>query len=105
MQKGEHSRRLGKHRPRSRPRSGLKWAQAARSAQPISRPSLVPLDLAASRTIYSAPTKSHASTRSSFAAEEQKREGHHLREERVELVVSGFPNRRGDLARKTTSEF
>jgi hypothetical protein len=29
---------------------------------------------------------SHASTHSSLAAEEQRREGHHLREERIELV-------------------
>jgi hypothetical protein len=31
--------------------------------------------------------KSHASTHSSFGAEEQIREGHHSGEERVELVV------------------
>jgi hypothetical protein len=48
---------------------------------------------------------SHASTHSYFAAKEYKREGHHSREERVELVVEGFPNQRGNLARKTTSEF
>jgi hypothetical protein len=38
-------------------------------------------------TIYSPPTKSHASTHSPFAIEEQRREEHHFREERVELVV------------------
>jgi hypothetical protein len=48
----------------------------------------VPLfDLAASQTIYSPMAKRHASTHSSFSAEEQRREGHHSREERVELVV------------------
>jgi hypothetical protein len=44
---------------------------------------------------------SHASTHSSFAVEEQRREGHHSREERVELVVYGFPSQHGNLARKT----
>jgi hypothetical protein len=36
--------------------------------------------------IYSPEAKSHGSIHSSSAAEEQRREGHHLREERVELV-------------------
>jgi hypothetical protein len=49
--------------------------------------------------------ESHASSNSSSAAEEQTREGHHLEEERVELVDYGFPSRRGNLAWKTTSEF
>jgi hypothetical protein len=31
--------------------------------------------------------ENHTSTHSSFATEEQRREGHHSREERVELVV------------------
>jgi hypothetical protein len=62
-----------------------KWAQAGR---PSPFPSLVdpPFDLAAIGTIYSPEARSHASTHSSSAAEEQRREGHHLREERVELV-------------------
>jgi hypothetical protein len=41
----------------------------------------------------------------SSAAEEKRREGHHLGEERVELVDLGLPSRCGNLARKTTSEF
>jgi hypothetical protein len=41
----------------------------------------------------------------SSAAEEQRTEGHHLGEERVELVDKGLPSRCGNLARKTTSEF
>jgi hypothetical protein len=45
-----------------------------------------PFDLAAVRTIYSLEARSHTSTHSSSAAEEQRREGHHLGEERVELV-------------------
>jgi hypothetical protein len=46
-----------------------------------------PFDLAAIRTVYSPEAKSHASTHSSYATEEHRREGHHLGEERVELVV------------------
>jgi hypothetical protein len=45
-----------------------------------------PFDLAALRTIYSPITKSHGEIHSSFAAEEQRREGHHPEEERVEMV-------------------
>jgi hypothetical protein len=44
-------------------------------------------DLAAIQAIYSPGAKSHASTHSSSAAEEQRREGRHFGEERVELVV------------------
>jgi hypothetical protein len=43
-------------------------------------------DLAAVRTIYSFPAKSHEEINLSFAAEEQRREGDHPREERVEMV-------------------
>jgi hypothetical protein len=45
-----------------------------------------PFDLAAIRAIYSAEAKSHASIHSSSIAEEQRREGHYLGEETVELV-------------------
>jgi hypothetical protein len=45
-----------------------------------------PFDLAASRAIYSPLAEIHAETHSSSAAEEQRREGHHPREERVEMV-------------------
>jgi hypothetical protein len=69
MQKGEDSRRLGKQHHRRRPQAGPKW------------------DLAAIRTIYSPEARSHASILSPSAVEEQRREGHHLREEKVELVV------------------
>jgi hypothetical protein len=56
MQKGEHSRRLGKHRPRRRPRSGPKWAQVGQ-ANPFRGSFAPPFDLVASRTIYSTPAK------------------------------------------------
>jgi hypothetical protein len=45
-----------------------------------------PFDLAASRAIYSPLAKSHEEIHSSSAAEEQRREGHHSGEERVEMV-------------------
>jgi hypothetical protein len=65
--------------------TGPGWAQAGR---PSAFQGLVasPFDLAAIRAIYSAGVESHTSIHSSSVAEEQRREGHHLREERVELV-------------------
>jgi hypothetical protein len=85
MQKGENSRRLGKQH---QAKQAVGWAEVGpdRPAHPISGPSRPPFDLATIRTIYSPEAKSHASCHSSSAAEEQRREGHHLREERVELV-------------------
>jgi hypothetical protein len=80
----EDSRRLGNQH---RAKEAACWAEVGlgRPTQPISWPSR-PLDLAAIRTIYSPEVRSHASTHSSSAAKEQRREGHHLGEERVELV-------------------
>ena len=46
----------------------------------------LPFDLDTPRTIYSPAAKSHAWLNSSSVAEEQRREGHHPGEERVELV-------------------
>jgi hypothetical protein len=90
MQKGEGSRRL---RNRRRAKEAGNWAGMGlgRSAQagrpnPFQNPVASPFDLAAIHAIYSPGVKSHASTHSSSAAEEQRREGHHLGEERVELV-------------------
>jgi hypothetical protein len=90
MKKGEGSRRLGKRR---HAKEAGNWAEVGpgRSAQ-AGRPGpfrgLVasPFDLAAIRAIYGPEAKSHTSIHSSLAAEEQRREGHHLGEERVELV-------------------
>jgi hypothetical protein len=45
-----------------------------------------PFDLAAIRTIYSPEARSHASIHSSSASKEQRREGHHLGEARVDLL-------------------
>jgi hypothetical protein len=69
----------------SRLSAGPKWAQAERPS-PFPSPVNAPFDLATIGTFYSHEAKSHASTHSSSADEEQRREGHHLREERVELV-------------------
>jgi hypothetical protein len=85
MQKGEGSRRLGNQH---RAKEATDWAEMGpgRSAQHIPGPSQPPFDLAAIRDIYSLEAKSHESIRSSSAAEEQIREGHHPGEEMVELV-------------------
>jgi hypothetical protein len=87
MQMGEDSRRL-ENRHRAKEAAG--WAEVGPGrwpAQPISWPSQPLFDLAAIQAIYSPETRSHTSTHSPSTAEEQRREGHHLGEERVELVV------------------
>jgi hypothetical protein len=85
MQSREDSSKL---RNQHRAKEAAGWAEvgAGRSTQPISGPSRHPFDLAAIWSIYSPEARSHGSTHSSSAAEEQRREGHHLGEERVELV-------------------
>jgi hypothetical protein len=79
MQLGEDSRRLGN---RHRAKEATGWAEVGpgRPAQPISRPSRPPFDLG------SIQARRHASIHSPSAAEEHRREGHHLGDERVELV-------------------
>jgi hypothetical protein len=90
MKKGEGSRRLEN---RHRAKEAADWAEVrpGQSAQPagpahFGAQSALPFDLATIRTIYSPEAKSHTSIHSSSAAEEQRREGYHLGEERVELV-------------------
>jgi hypothetical protein len=90
MQKGGGSRRLGNRR---HAKEVGYWAEVGpgRSAQagrpgPFQDPVASPFDLDTIQAIYSPGVESHASTHSSSAAEEQRREGHHLGEERVELV-------------------
>jgi hypothetical protein len=90
MQIREDSRRLGN---RYRAKEAAGWAevgpgrpaQAGRS-NPFRGPVSPPFDLATIQAIYSPEARRHTSTHSSSAAEEQRREGHHLGEERVELV-------------------
>jgi hypothetical protein len=90
MQKGETSRKQGNRR-RAKEALGWAWMGLGRPAQagrpsPVQGPVRLPFALAANQAIYSPLTESHASYNSSSAAEEQRREGHHLGEERVELV-------------------
>jgi hypothetical protein len=85
MQKGKDLEDSGTDTMRTRPRTRPGWAQAGRPS-PIQGPIPPSFDLAAIRAIYSPGVESHASIISSSAAEEQRREGHHPGEERVELV-------------------
>jgi hypothetical protein len=86
MQKGKDLEDSGTDTRQSRPSAGPKWPQDGRPSPFQGQVDPPPLDLAAIRAIYSPEVKSHASTYSSLAAEERRREGHHLGEERVELV-------------------
>jgi hypothetical protein len=86
MQLGEDSKRLGKQHQAKESRAGPKWAQDGRPSPlrgPVAPP---PFDLAAIQAIYSLEARRHASIHSPSTAEEQRREGHHLGEKRVELV-------------------
>jgi hypothetical protein len=86
MQKGVDSRRLGKQH---RAKEAADWAEMGpgRPAQPTSRPSQPPFDLATSRAIYSPLTESHGRIRSSSAAEEQRSLRDTISERMVVLVV------------------
>jgi hypothetical protein len=90
MQKREGSRRLGNRRHVKEAGNwagmGPGWSAQACRPGPFQGPVTSPFDLAAIRAIYSPGVESHASIHSSLTAEEQRREGHHLGEERVELV-------------------
>jgi hypothetical protein len=89
MQKGEDLEDSGTNTGQRREPTGPRWAHDGRpgqTAQPTPEPSHPPFDLAAIRAICSPEAKSHTSIHSSSAVEEQRREGHHLGEERVELV-------------------
>jgi hypothetical protein len=82
--RGEGSRRLG-NRCRPKEASNWAWMGPGRSAQagrpsPVQGPVGSPFDLATIWAIYSPGVKSHTSIHSSSAAEEQRREGHHLGE-------------------------
>jgi hypothetical protein len=90
MQKGEGSRRLGNRR-HVKEAGNWAWMGPGRSAwagqpSPIQGPFAPSFDLAAIQAIYSPGVESHRSINSSSAAKEQRREGHHPGEERVELV-------------------
>jgi hypothetical protein len=90
MQKWEGSRRLEN---RHHAKEAGNWAEVGpgRSAQagrpgPFRGPVAPPFDLATIHAIYSPGVESQVKIHSPPAAEEQRREEHHLGEERVELV-------------------
>jgi hypothetical protein len=85
MQKGKHLEDSGTDTTQRRLRAGPGWAQAGRPS-PVQGPFVPSFDLATIRAIYSPGVESHAWSNLSSAAEEQRREGHHPGEERVELV-------------------
>jgi hypothetical protein len=57
-----------------------------RSTQPVLTSVWHPFDLDDPQAIYNPHARSHASIHLSSATEEQRREGHHSEEERVEMV-------------------
>jgi hypothetical protein len=83
---GGYSRRL---RKQHQAKEAASWAEVGlgRPALATSRPGRPPFNLDAIWAIYSPETRCHASILSPSAAKEQRRDGHHLGEERVELVV------------------
>jgi hypothetical protein len=83
--RGKDLKDSGTDATRRRQATRPRWAQAGQHS-PFRGPVASPFDLAAIRAIYSPGVESHASIHSSSADEEQRREGHHLGEERVELV-------------------
>jgi hypothetical protein len=90
MQLGEYSRILGKQH---RAKEAAGWAEVgpgrpAQAGRPNPLRCLIgsSFDLAAIQAIYSLEARRHASTHSPSSAEERRREGHHLGEERVKLV-------------------
>jgi hypothetical protein len=76
---GGYSRRLEKQH---RAKEAVGWAGLAH----FEAQSPTPFDLATIQTIYSLEARRHASIHSPSTAEEQRREGHHPGEVRVELV-------------------
>jgi hypothetical protein len=73
----------------NREKEAAGWAEVGpgRPAQPTSRPSQPPFNLAASRAIYSPLTENHGRIHSSSAAEEQRSLRDTISERRVVLVV------------------
>jgi hypothetical protein len=83
--RGKHPESKGTDVEQRRPRAGPGWAQAGWPS-PVQGLVRLPFALAAIQDIYSPMTESHGEDNSSSGAEEQRREGHHLGEERVDLV-------------------
>jgi hypothetical protein len=85
MQKGKDLEDSGTDATQRRQATRPRWAQTGRPG-PFWGPVASPFDLATIRAIYSPGVESHTSIHSSSTVEEHRREGHHLGEERVELV-------------------
>jgi hypothetical protein len=84
MQKGDGSKRLENQR-HTKEAGNWAWMGPGRPS-PVQGPFAPSFDLAAIRAIYSPGGREPRMNESSSAAEEQRREGHHPGEERVELV-------------------
>jgi hypothetical protein len=79
------NRESRKKQPGQRPEPN--WAEASPGRpSPLQAQFSTPFDLAALRTIYSTPAKSHASIHSPSTADEQRREEQRSRGEGVEMV-------------------
>jgi hypothetical protein len=84
--KESQEKQIGKKLGRNWTKTGLGRSAQAGWPNPGRARFGAPFDLAAIRTIYSPPAKSHEEIHLSSAAEEQRREGHHPEEVRVEMV-------------------
>jgi hypothetical protein len=84
--KGSREKQSGKKPGPNRAETGLGRTALADRRSPFRARFGAPFDLAASWAIYSPLAESHAKLHSPSATEEQRREGHHSGEERVEMV-------------------
>jgi hypothetical protein len=84
--KESREKQSGKKPGPNRAETVLGWLAWADRPSPFRARFDTPFDIATSRAIYSAPTKSHEEIQSSSTAEEQRREGHRSGEEMVEMV-------------------
>jgi hypothetical protein len=89
--KGPHVEegRFQKTREASPTKEAANRAEVAQTGppSPFRAPFAAPFVLDDPKAIYSPPAKSHTRIHSLFGVEEQRREGHHSKEERVGLVV------------------
>jgi hypothetical protein len=84
--KESHEKQLGRKPGPNLVEMGLGRPAWADRPSPFRARFGTPFDLAASLAIYSPLAESHEKRHSSSAAEEQRREGHHPGDERVEMV-------------------
>jgi hypothetical protein len=84
--KESREKQPGKKPGPNRAETGLRLPTWADRPSPFWTRFGAPFDLAASRAIYNPLAESHTEIHSQSAAEEQRREGYHPREERVKMV-------------------